>query len=68
MEDLPKVPTQRLEWDLNLRPSEYKAPNLRLSHHAPQSVAYLLRAHRGSIDDQTDTAVLEDAGLLEDDH
>src|SRR6218665_674912 len=32
--DLSKVPMWRLEWDLNLRPSGRKAPNLPLSHHA----------------------------------
>src|SRR6218665_2460931 len=35
MKDLPKVPTWRLQWDSNLRPSGRKAPNLPLSHHAP---------------------------------
>ena len=34
VKDLPKVPMWRLEWDLNLRPSGCKAPNLPLSHHA----------------------------------
>ena len=36
VKDLPKVPTQRLEWDTNLRPSGDKAPNVPLRHHAPQ--------------------------------
>src|SRR6218665_1563863 len=31
--DLLKVPMWRLEWDLNLRPSRRKVPNLPLSHH-----------------------------------
>ena len=33
MKDLPKLPTWRLEWDSNLRPSGRKAPNLPLSQH-----------------------------------
>src|SRR6218665_1267145 len=33
VKDLSKVPTWRLEWDSNLRPSRGKAPNLPLSHH-----------------------------------
>src|SRR6218665_1163992 len=36
VKDLPKVPTWRLEWDSNLRPSGRKTPNLSLSHRAPQ--------------------------------
>ena len=35
VKDLLKVPTWWLEWDLNLRPSGCKTPNLPLSHHAP---------------------------------
>ena len=35
VKDLPKVPTWRLERDLNPRPFGRKAPNLPLSHHAP---------------------------------
>ena len=35
VKDLPKVPTWRLEWDSNLQPSGWKAPNLPLSHHTP---------------------------------
>ena len=33
VKDLPKVPTWRLEWDSNLRPSGRKAPILPLSYH-----------------------------------
>jgi len=35
VKDLPKVPTWRLEWDSNQRPSRRKVMNLSLSHHAP---------------------------------
>ena len=35
MKDLPKVPTQRLEWDSNPRPSDHKAPNVPLRDHDP---------------------------------
>src|SRR6218665_459649 len=34
----PKVPTWRLEWTSNLRPSTRKAQNIPLGYHAPQSV------------------------------
>src|SRR6218665_879576 len=34
MKDLSKVPTWRLEWDLNLRSSGWKSLNLPLSHRA----------------------------------
>ena len=37
VKDLLKVPTWRLERDLNLWPSGRKAPNKPLSHHAPLS-------------------------------
>ena len=37
VKDLPIVPTWLLEYDLNLRPSGRKAPNLPVSDHAPQS-------------------------------
>ena len=40
VKDLPKVPTWRLEWDSNLRPSGYKAPHLPLCHTAPCSYYY----------------------------
>ena len=36
VKDLPKVPTWRLAWDSNLSPSGRKAPNLPMSHYAPQ--------------------------------
>ena len=42
VKDLPKVPTWRVEWDSNLRPSGRKAPNLPLSHHAPSFTISLL--------------------------
>jgi len=35
LKDLPKAPMWRLTWNLSLRPSGRKAPNLPLSHHAP---------------------------------
>src|SRR6218665_991235 len=35
VKDLPKVPTRRLEWDLNPRPFGRKVMNLPMSHHAP---------------------------------
>src|SRR6218665_440773 len=41
MKDLPKVHTWWLEWDSNLRTSGCKAPNLPLSHHAPQLLVYV---------------------------
>src|SRR6218665_95609 len=34
--NLPKVPTWWLKWDSNVRPSGHKAPDLPLSHRAPQ--------------------------------
>src|SRR6218665_1063702 len=44
VKDLSKVPTWRLEWDSNLRPSGRKAPNLPMNHHTPHSL--LLRIRR----------------------
>ena len=41
--DFPKVPTWRLQWDSNLRPSGRKAPNLPLSHHNMMLVYSLTR-------------------------
>src|SRR6218665_215933 len=41
VKDLPKVPTWRLEWDLNLWPFGRKATNLPMSHHSPQYGFYL---------------------------
>ena len=38
VKDLPKVPTWRLEWDSNLRPSGRNGPNLPLSHHAQECI------------------------------
>ena len=40
LKDLPKVPTWQLEWDLKLRPSGRKAPNLPLCHYAPQPMPH----------------------------
>src|SRR6218665_2230622 len=37
VKDLPKVPTWRLRRDSNPRPFGRKAPNLPMSHHAPQT-------------------------------
>ena len=37
VKDLPKVPTWRLEWGLNIQPSGRKASKLPLSYHAPHS-------------------------------
>src|SRR2546428_448730 len=36
VKDLPRVPTRRLEVDSNTQPSDCKASNIPLHHHAPQ--------------------------------
>ena len=38
VKDLPKVPTWRLEFDLNMQPFGRKASNLPLSYHAPHDI------------------------------
>ena len=45
VKDLPKIPTWRLKWDSNLRPSGGKATNLPLSHHAPQFFLIVLNTN-----------------------
>ena len=42
VKDLPKIPTWRLERDLNPQPFGWKAANLPMSHHAPWHVIKIL--------------------------
>ena len=46
MKDFSKVPTWRLEWDSNLRPSARKAPILPLSHNALTFPIYMYSRSR----------------------
>ena len=49
VKDLPKVRTRRLEWDSNLRPSGRKAPNLPLTHQAPQCLEWTINEAAGKL-------------------